>query len=829
MNPDPSTSLIVHGHFYQPPRENPWTEEVERQPSSAPCHDWNERIAAECYTPNGWARLLDSEGRIVTLVNNYAGMSFDVGPTLFRWLERHAPETYRRIIEADRESLGRCAGHGNALAHPYVHAILPLTDPLDRTTLVNWGIAEFRSRFGREPEGMWLPETAVDLATLQVLSDHGIRFTVLAPWQAIRLRSMGQEAWREIGPEGIDPGRPYRCRLAGGGTIDLFFYDAALSRAIAFEGLLQGSDRLVGRLVDASRNSEPRVYILCTDGESYGHHTRFGERALATLLAQEAVPGGLGVTNFGAYLQRHSPAHEVVVREGSAWSCAHGLGRWKEDCGCSTGGEEGWRQGWRVHLRAAIERLRDELRRLFTEQGERYFTDVWAARDSYIALILDRSIASVEAFFGEHSGRLLSLEERTAALQLLEMQRHALLMETSCGWFYADISGVEPVQNLRHAARAIELASAFGAADMEANFLAELQAAKSNLRAERNGRRIWEARVRTAGVGLARLAALYAARSVADELPDPYRVYAFDLHQLVLERCPIMGGTMVVGGVEVRSSLTLEREEIGFVLRWLDTDGMAGYLFPWRGEEDLQRWREGFEREVEGASPPDPPQQAVPITLKMFSSEERQEILMAFYRGQGDELHKGYDELASRTRWLLRAFFDEGLSPPEALRAPAEFILERELEAHLRKWLSDSGTEAHRALLTLADEAKRLDLRQKDRLQNLLSASFMTRIRQLRERPDLEGLRRVQEILDLADRIGCTPEGAEIVSLMDEILSHEVPPLIEQLLQTGSRDLYDLTSALLRLGERFGFATATLRQRLRPIEERLAADPSLWP
>ncbi len=828
MTPVPSASVIIHGHFYQPPRENPWMDEVERQPSAAPYHDWNERIAAECYTPNGWARLLDDEGRIVRLVNNYAGISFDVGPTLFRWLERHTPETCRRIVEADRESLSRSAGHGNALAHPYVHAILPLTDPRDRSTLIKWGIAEFRRRFGREPEGMWLPETAVDLATLQLLHDHGIRFTVLAPWQAVRFRSLEQDAWQEVGPEGINAGRPYRCVLPDGGTIDLFFYDAALSRAIAFEGLLQGPDRLAGRLAELSRSPGHRLHILCTDGESYGHHTRFGERALASLLAKDASRGDLAITNFGAYLESHPPAHEVIIREASAWSCAHGLGRWKEDCGCSTGGEDGWRQGWRAHLRSAIKGLQDELRHLFVEQGDRYFTDVWAARDGYMDLILDRGAPAVEAFFQEHGRRSLLPAERATALQLLESQRHALLMETSCGWFYADISGVEPVQNLRHAARAIELASAFATADLEANVLAELQAAKSNLPAERDGRRIWEARVRTARVGLPRLASLYAARSVAGGLPDPYRLYAFDLHRLALERRPIMGGTMVTGGVEVRSSLTLEREEIGFVLRCSDADGLAGYLFPWRGEEDLRNWRRGFEGEVEGASLPERAQ-ATPISLKMLSWEERQDLLMALYRWREEELHKGYDGLAAQTRWLLRAFFDEGLSPPEALRAPAEFILARNLEACLRDWLSDGGADAHRVLLTLADEVKRFDLRQKDRLQELLSAAFTTRMRRLRERPELGRFREVHEVLDLADRVNCTLDRAEIVSLMDETLADEVPTLIEQVLQTGSRDLYDLISALIRLGERFGFATGRLRQRLRPIEEQLAADPGLWP
>ena len=828
MSPAAPASLIVHGHFYQPPRENPWTGEVEPQPSAAPYHDWNERIAAECYTANGWARLLDGEGRIVRLINNYATISFDIGPTLFRWLERHTPETYRRIIQGDRESRARNGGHGGALAHPYVHAILPLTDVRDRSTLVKWGIADFQWRFGRKPDGMWLPETAVDLATLQLLADHGIRFTILAPSQAVRFRLSGQGGWIEVGPEGIDPGRPYRCALPGGGSIALFFYDAALSRAIAFEGLLKGPDRLAGRVVEASRHSHPRLYILCTDGESYGHHTPFGERALAALIARHSTSGDLAMTNLGACLEGHPPDHEVVIREGSSWSCAHGLGRWKEDCGCSTGGQPGWRQGWRVHLRAALEGLREEIHRIFVEQGDRYLTDVWAARNGYIDLILDRSARNVEAYLMKHSRRSLSTEERAAALQLLEMQRHALLMQTSCGWFFDDISGIESVQNLGHAARAIELASTFTTKSIEARFLAELQSARSNLPVERDGRRIWEVRVRPTRVPLARLAVLYAARSLVDELPEPYHVHAFTLHRLALERQPIMGGTIVVGGVDVRSVLTLEREEMGFVLRWSDADGMAGYLFPWKGDAEIQRWREAVEREVEGASPQDHAQ-AVSISLKMLSAEERHAILTKLYEGRAEELHKAYDELATSTRGLLTAFFNEGLSPPQPLRAPAEYILARDLEARLREWLSDGGADAHRALLALADEARRLGLRQKDRLHNLLSTSLIARIRQLRDHPDLDRFRGAHDILDLAERLDCEPQGEEINVLIEEILAHQVSPLIDLLLQTGSREQYDLVSALLRLGERFGFATQELRQRLRPIEERLAADPGLWP
>ncbi|MBZ0169577.1 MAG: DUF3536 domain-containing protein [Kofleriaceae bacterium] len=820
-------SVIIHGHFYQPPRENPWTDEVEQQSSAAPAHDWNERIAAECYTPNGWARLLDHEGRIVSLVNNYAGMSFDIGPTLFRWLERKAPETARRMIEGDRDSMVRYGGHGNALAHPYVHAILPLTHSTDRVTMITWGIAEFRSRFGREPEGMWLPETGVDLSTLMLLREYGIRYAVLAPWQATRFRALDGDRWHELGSNWIDPSRPYRCRLPHGSAIDLFFYDAGLSRAIAFEGLLQGTDRLAGRLAEVSRHSSSRLHILCTDGESYGHHTRLGERALAALWANESASKEFTVTNFGAYLASAPPMHEVVIREGSAWSCAHGLGRWKEDCGCSTGGQPGWRQAWRAPFREAIDGLRSDLHRLFAEQAGRLFTDVWAARNDYITVLLDRSHPSMEQFFSAHSRRPLSTRDRAAALRLLEMQRHALLMQSSDGWFFSDISDIEAVQNLKHAARALDLASAFAPPHLEARFVARLQTAKSNLPAERDGRRIWDVRVRPARVDLARSAALYAMRSLAANLPDPYRTHTFDIQRLSFERLPLMNGTMLVGGIDVCSFLTFERKEFGFVLKWSNADGMRGFLFPWRGQEDLRRRQETFEDQVEGASSPRDTE-ATPIAFTILSEDDRQEVLMTLYGGW-EALRKRYEELATYSQGLLRAFWDAGLSPPDALRIPAEFIVARNLEESMQQWRSDGGAALYRSLLLLADDAKRLNLPQREPVRRLLAHAFEMRLSRLRERPDPDSLREVQEVIDLAERLGYAVDQPESVVLMYEFFTRDVVPMVERIAQTESMEECDLASAILRLGDRFGLSTERLRQRLRPIEERLAADPGLWP
>jgi alpha-amylase/alpha-mannosidase (GH57 family) len=828
MNAEPSPSVIVHGHFYQPPRENPWMDAVELQPSAAPHHDWNARIAAECYTPNGWARLVDDREEIIRLVNNYAGISFDIGPTLLRWLERHTPSTYTRIVEGDAESRARFDGHGGAMAHPYVHAILPLTDGRDRSTLVKWGIEEFRFRFGRDPEGMWLPETAVDLPTLRQLVDHGIRFSILAPHQAVRVRPMHEERWLDVGVDGVDPSRPYRCLLPGGGSIDLFFYDTSLSRAIAFEGLLEHPERLLGRLAHVARQSGRSLFVLCTDGESYGHHTPFGERALATLTARGPSVGTVALSNFGAYRERHPPTYAVEIREGSSWSCAHGLERWRGDCGCTTGGEAGWRQEWRVHLRAAVEELREALRDVYVEHGSRYLSDVWGARDAYVRLLLDRSAPAVESYFKAHGRGPLSIEDQRAVLRLLEMQRHAFLMETSCGWFFADISGIETVQNLRHAARAIELASAFTSRDIVGPLLTRLHAAKSNLPAARDGRRIWDTEVSTARIGFGRAAALYAARALVEPPAEHCRIYAFDLRRLSVERRQLAHETGVEGGVEVRSSETLEHQEIAFALRWSDVEGLMGRLTPQRDKDSGEQPRRTIAMSGDGLRLP-ARSEPEPISWKTFSAEERREILTALYRARTDALHKGYDELAGTCRALLTAFLDEGLPPPESLRTPIAFLLPRDLEARLREWLASGGNDAYRAVVRMADAARRLGLDTPDRLETPLSEALIVRLRRLRASPSVEDARSVQDLLDMAERLGCATDQLDVLALVDDVMGHEVPPLIERALETGSRASYDLASALLRLGDRFGFSTRALRARIRPLEEQLAASPDLWP
>jgi len=470
------TALVIHGHFYQPPRENPWTGEVEAELSAAPFHDWNERVYAECYAPNAAA-------------NNYERISFNFGPTLLSWLERHHPETYQQILAADRVSAAQRGGHGNAIAQAYGHAILPLCNERDRLTQVVWGLADFRFRFGREPEALWLPETAANDATLALLIEQGLRYVILAPEQAKRVRA-GSESIDVSGGK-IDTTRPYRFEHADGSgrSIAVFFYDGPLARAIAFEKALTSSRTLVERFTRAAKRGD--LVNVATDGETYGHHFKFGDLALAYALGVEAKQAGFSITNYGEYLDRHAPEFAVEIDngaagEGSSWSCAHGVGRWTRDCGCQTGGEAGWNQAWRDPLRRALNFLRDDTAVKFESAGRELLRDPWTARNDYIAMVLDADRARAE-FFARNAVRRLSDAEQVRVIELLEMQRSALLMFTSCGWFFADLAGIETIQVLRYAARVIDLQTQLGFDPPRKDFLELLAEAKSNRPDKGNG------------------------------------------------------------------------------------------------------------------------------------------------------------------------------------------------------------------------------------------------------------------------------------------------------------------------------------------------------
>ena len=485
--------ICIHGHFYQPPRENPWLETIEAQDTAYPYHDWNERITAECYEPNTESRILDGENLIVQIVNNFEKISFNFGPTLLSWLENKAPRVYESVLAADRASMKRFSGHGSALAQAYNHMILPLANRRDKETQILWGIADFERRFGRRPEGMWLPETAADLESLDLMAEQGIRFTVLSPYQADRTRQQAGR-WRNVSGGGIDPTRAYMCPLPSGRRIHLFFYDGPISQAVAFEDLLAQGERLANRLVGAFSETRdwPQLVHIATDGETYGHHHRFGDMALAYALQFIEEQGVATLTNYGDYLEKNPADHFVEIHENSSWSCVHGVERWRRDCGCHTGGRAHWNQAWRAPLREALDWLRDEMSPKFEERCRQVLRDPWAARNDYIHVVLNRSSKNVAGFFDRNTLRELSDEEKTATLKLLELQRQAMLMYTSCGWFFDELSGIETVQVIRYAGRAIQLAQELFGNDIELHFLDRLEKAKSNIPERGDGRSVYE-------------------------------------------------------------------------------------------------------------------------------------------------------------------------------------------------------------------------------------------------------------------------------------------------------------------------------------------------
>jgi alpha-amylase/alpha-mannosidase (GH57 family) len=577
--PKASRYVCIHGHFYQPPRENPWLEQVETQDSAAPFHDWNERITSECYAPNGASRIVNKKNEIIRILNNYAHISFNFGPTLLSWLEENAPRTYRMVLEGDRASQKSFSRHGSAMAQVYNHIIMPLANTRDRITQIRWGIADFARRFGRKPEGMWLAETAVDTETLELLADHGIRFTVLAPGQCARVRPLTKSTaadqvtealWMNTDAETLDMRHPYVVRLKTGKDIAIFFYDGARSRAIAFEGLLNSGDNFAARLMGGFSSEEtPQIVNVATDGESYGHHHKHGEMALSYALKLVEKSADVRLTNYAEFLEKFPPAHEAEIVENTSWSCVHGVGRWCSNCGCNMGGHPDWTQQWRRPLRDALDWLRDAIMPMTEKVAARLFEDVWAARDAYIAVVLERKPAATAKFLAAHAHHELNAEERIAALKIMEMQRHALLMYTSCGWFFDEISGIETVQIIAYAGRVLQLAAeVFGedGATLEAQFVELLRKAKSNVPEQEDGAAIYQRQVKTMQVGLEQVGVHYAISSIFASYPDEAELFCYSIRRLTYEVVTSGRGRLLFGQARIASQITQEPETVIFAV-----------------------------------------------------------------------------------------------------------------------------------------------------------------------------------------------------------------------------------------------------------------------
>ncbi|MBW4665186.1 MAG: DUF3536 domain-containing protein [Chroococcus sp. CMT-3BRIN-NPC107] len=835
--------VTVHGHFYQPPRENPYLDAVERQAGAAPFHDWNERIHHECYRPNAFARVLDEGGGVVGIVNNYEYLSFNIGATLMSWLERYDVEVYQRIVEADRQSCARLNGHGNAIAQVYNHIIMPLANERDKHTQIRWGKEDFKSRFKRDPEGMWLAEAAVDYATIVALIAENIRFIVLAPSQAQRCRMLPTPEqdlgeWYEVGGSQIDATRPYRCFLPGGDPnkdyIDIFFYDGPISRDMGFNDDLYSADRLSGRIGQAVRGDHrtSQLISVATDGETFGHHKKGTEKTLAYAFLNEFPHRNWTVTNYAHYLSINPPTWEVELKPVTAWSCAHGVDRWQDDCGC--GGEGGvWHQKWRKPLRESLDWLRDQLVKVYEETGKLFFRDPWLARDEYIQVMRDRSIANVSRFLNRHQSHKLTALEQVDALRLLEMQRHALLMYTSCGWFFEEISRPEGTQILRYAARALELAGDVAGVQLEKAFIKRLTQAPSNVEVFKHGAEIYRQLVVTAQIGFRQVAAQYAISSLFGDRSanrSIQRIYCYTAHQVDYQVQRMGSLTLAVGQLRLVSDITWESQHLVFAVLHLGGWDFHCCIQPFTGRRTYSQLKEKVFGSLEQASAA---QTILAInqvfgdqtfSLQNLFAEERHRIMELLSHETLTRLDQLYTQVYRDNYGVLMAFHRDQLTVPQELQVAAEIALKHRC-VNVLKLLWEEVGEPQASLHHLAEleatatEAKHLYCNLhipggKQTMEQLILRSLWQLLHD-NNLATVEAIQQVERLINVGNQLNlglCLGKSQELYfSQLSQIVS-----LCRQAVASQSEELGDFgqLQQLLHLGQKLGIGVNNLLEQL---------------
>lgn len=748
--------ICIHGHFYQPPRENPWLQSIERQQSAHPYHDWNERIAEECYTPNAHARILDNHGWLREIICNYAYISFNFGPTLLSWLETHTPETYETILQADSLSRSLRSGHGNAIAQPYNHMVMPLASRRDKITQVVWGIEDFRKRFRREPEGMWLPETAVDTETLEVLADHGISFTILAPGQASRFRSSPEEQWTDVDGSAIDPSRPYLCHLSGTRTIALFFYDAPISHAIAFEKLLDSGDRFRNHLMAAFNDERPwpQLVHVATDGESYGHHHRFGEMALAYSIEKILADQTVRLTNYAEFIAKHAPTAEAEFIQNSSWSCAHGVGRWSQDCGCSVSRKPNWNQKWRSSLRAAMDLLRDHVDILYEEQTAAFFEDAWDVRNAYVSVVLSGH-STVREFLSASVPRNVSDDDCRTLATLLEMQHNRMLMYTSCGWFFDDISGIETLQILRYAARVIQLAQTHSPELLTA-FLKELHNAVSNVKPYMRGDELFLTHIVPQIADLTQVVAHLGIFSVFQNIPIRDSFYCYEIEPSDVSRYESGERVLLLGQVSVTCRLTMEaRQLIGAVVYLGGLDFRCSVAEP-RDDSHYALLKQDLIETFSSQSSTELIRKldayfpGTYFSLKDLFAEQRSEIIGTITRNMYEEQAILFQTFYNKNKELAKLVTNQAERVPDTFLASARFVLNRLFLSELHKLQAGIFPDALQSLIE-ESELWKIDL-DLSSAEKLISARILRLVTQLWEDPfDEMLLHHIMQFLDLGE------------------------------------------------------------------------------
>lgn len=675
--------ICIHGHFYQPPRENAWLEVIEVQDSAHPYHDWNERIAAECYAPNAASRILEN-GVIKNIVNNYAEISFNFGPTLLSWMEENDRETYEAILEADEESSKRFGGHGSAMAQVYNHIIMPLASRSDKETQIIWGIRDFEFRFSRRPEGMWLAETAVDIESLELLAAHQIKFTVLAPRQARSFRKLGTEEWHQVSKEGINTKRSYVVKLPSGNSIVIFFYDGDASQSVAFNGLLNDGEKFANALLGAVdlSNEEPELINIATDGETYGHHHKHGDMALAFCLDSIERAKSVRITNYAEYAEMHPPQYEAEIHENSSWSCVHGVERWRNDCGCNSGGKPHWHQKWRKPLREALDWLRDEAVKIYDQEAAQILKDPIKARNEYINVILNRNEDTVRKFLKDHCLKVVSPNK---VFRMMEAQRNAMLMYTSCGWFFDEVSGIETVQILQYACRAIQLLNQTSGRDLESEFIAKLEQVPSNVPSLENAANVYRKSVVPSKTNLQRVGMHYAVASLFEEDPENFPIFNYTTANEFFIRKEAGEQRLVIGITKVKSNVTRSEKKFTFAVIYMGKHNIIGNIsidmeeakFNNMNSDITQSFDEGRLGDVIGVMQtyfgPEK------YTLWELFKDEKRKVLDMITEQSMSELETSLRRVYNRDYPLVNALSKNDIPIPKAYTTTFEYILNADL------------------------------------------------------------------------------------------------------------------------------------------------------
>lgn len=822
--------LAIHGHFYQPPRENPWLEAIELQDSASPFHDWNERINGECYNPNSVAKIVDNKNRILDVVNNYSAMSFNFGPTLLSWMEEYAPLAYERIIKADIESVQEHDGHGNAIAQVYNHMIMPLANEHDKQTQVAWGIKDFESRFGRAPEGMWLAETAVDDDSLRVLVENGIKYTILSPYQALKIKKITDKDWTDVSWGNIDPARVYRyyIKSAPGKFIDLFFYDGAISKSVAFDEILKDGNKFVRRLKEgiSENRNYPQLINIATDGESYGHHTKFGDMALSYVLRVRAKEEGFTLVNYAQYLEKFPPEMEVDIKQASSWSCFHGVGRWKEDCGCSTGGHPGWNQKWRKPLRNALDYLRDELAGIYEKEGKKYFKKPWEARNNYIDIILDRNELTIKKFQKENFAKDLSESQKVSAMELLEIQRQSMLMYTSCGWFFSEISGIETTQIMKYAARAMQLAQNFTKKDLEKRFLELLAEAKSNFPEFGTGKDIFERFVKPSIVTVKQIASLWAITSLYQDFDEEEDVYCYKVKKDAYKMVQKGTAKLVMGHIEIQSKVTLQKSNLMFALVQYSGGDFHCTIKEFSDENEyatiqkelfrvfmlnplteiIRALDEYFGREY--------------FTLKDIFIEERRKILQIMLQGKMQKFAQTYQEMYNEGKTSIYHMQNLGLSIPDEFKISAGYTLSKQFNDLI---VYSSGFLNQNIIQQAVDinfETKKIGIEiDKTPTNKVFSQKISQNISRLAQSLEVQQAEAILEIFDNVEKLELNVNIAEAQNIYFTKIFKQLGEIIENISESDKSPADKLVDKqfvliLLEIGQKLNINTEFYRTLL---------------